>query len=228
LGILYCGDPHGDWRAILRAADAARPGALVLLGDMGLRRPLEEEVRPALDAGARVLWIAGNHDVDSEDGPGFLFGSALAGGNLSGRVAAVGGLRVAGLGGVFQARVWHPRAGGGVVFRSRAEMAARLPRGDLWRGGLPRKALAAVWREDYEALWDQRADVLVTHEAPSCHRHGFAEIDELARSMGARLVVHGHHHESYGAELEGGIAVAGIGRAEARAVALPPAPALLP
>ena len=30
-------------------------------------------------------------------------------------------------------------------------------------------------------------DVLVTHEAPSCHRHGFAAIDRLAEAAAARL-----------------------------------------
>lgn len=36
---------------------------------------------------------------------------------------------------------------------------------------------------DYEGLKNQRADILVTHEAPSAHRHGFA-IDDLARRLG--------------------------------------------
>jgi hypothetical protein len=56
--------------------------------------------------------------------------------------------------------------------------------------------------------------VLVTHEAPSCHRHGFAAIDRLAEVAAARLIVHGHHHESYAAKLPGGIDVRGLGFAE--------------
>jgi hypothetical protein len=44
----------------------------------------------------------------------------------------------------------------------------------------------AIWREDIEALAAQRADVLVTHEAPSSHPSGVAVIDALARRMGAR------------------------------------------
>ncbi|MBT2320799.1 hypothetical protein J7E62_00295 [Variovorax paradoxus] len=37
-----------------------------------------------------------------------------------------------------------------------------------------------------------KADILVSHEAPAAHPFGFAAVDELAISLGARLVVHGH------------------------------------
>ncbi|GCL66129.1 hypothetical protein AQPW35_52100 [Rubrivivax pictus] len=36
--------------------------------------------------------------------------------------------------------------------------------------------------------------MLVTHEAPSWHDHGFAALDSLAVRMGVRWLVHGHHH----------------------------------
>ena len=48
----------------------------------------------------------------------------------------------------------------------------------------------------YQRLGRLRADILVTHEAPSAHVHGFMAIDDLAIQLGAKLVVHGHHHES--------------------------------
>lgn len=44
--------------------------------------------------------------------------------------------------------------------------------------------LSTIFWDIYEKLWEQRADILVTHEAPSCHRNGFSAIDELAQSMG--------------------------------------------
>ncbi len=59
-----------------------------------------------------------------------------------------------------------------------------------------------------------RADVLVTHEAPSCHKHGFAGIDVAAAACRARLVVHGHHHATYDGVLPGGVRVKGLGKAE--------------
>lgn len=58
------------------------------------------------------------------------------------------------------------------------------------------KHKSSIFWETYEQLWDQRADILVTHEAPSCHPHGFEAIDDLARAMGVRAVFHGHHHDS--------------------------------
>jgi hypothetical protein len=47
-----------------------------------------------------------------------------------------------------------------------------------------------------------RADILVTHEAPSTHPHGFAALDELARAMSVSKTFHGHHHDrlDYSAE----------------------------
>ena len=52
----------------------------------------------------------------------------------------------------------------------------------------------AIWPEDYDYLASQRADILVTHEAPRSHPAGNAALDALARAMGASLIVHGHHH----------------------------------
>ena len=68
--------------------------------------------------------------------------------------------------------------------------------------GLLRQHHSTIWWEDYEQLWDQKADILVTHEAPSSHNHGFTEIDDLAFAMNAKRVFHGHHHINYSAELK--------------------------
>jgi predicted phosphodiesterase len=54
---------------------------------------------------------------------------------------------------------------------------------------------SSIFWDTYARLWDQQADILVTHEAPSIHPHGFAAIDELAQSMGVHSVFHGHHHD---------------------------------
>jgi len=55
----------------------------------------------------------------------------------------------------------------------------------------------------------QQADILVTHEAPSCHKHGFHEIDLLAQTMGVSHIFHGHHHQYYTATLANGISLCG-------------------
>ena len=72
----------------------------------------------------------------------------------------------------------------------------------------------AIFPEDVQALLGLRADVLVTHEAPSCHRHGFVGIDQAAALCRARMVVHGHHHESYQGTLPSGVPVRGLGKAD--------------
>ena len=64
-----------------------------------------------------------------------------------------------------------------------------------WRDGLPRQHRSSIFPEDYFHLVSQQADILVTHEAPSAHPHGFAAIDELARSMKVGKAFHGHHHD---------------------------------
>lgn len=74
---------------------------------------------------------------------------------------------------------------------------------------------AAIFPEDIEALRGVRADVLVAHEAPSCHRSGFVGIDTAANVTAARLVIHGRHHESGTGRVPSGIPVRGLGRAEA-------------
>ncbi|HLH76542.1 MAG TPA: hypothetical protein VKV28_07020 [Candidatus Binataceae bacterium] len=88
-------------------------------------------------------------------------------------------MRVAGLDGIFRGKRWMPDPG--------APRDAQTPRWhnrDEWlhdtrheRESPYRQQLVG---EDSERLWEQRADVLVCHEAPSCHQHRFAALDDLA------------------------------------------------
>ena len=71
----------------------------------------------------------------------------------------------------------------------------------------------SIWPEDYDYLAGQKADILVTHEAPSSHPAGVAALDALARAMGARLIVHGHHHVNYLATAEDGLQALGVAAA---------------
>ena len=198
------------------------PEDVVLLGDMECHAPLDALVTPILATGARLHWIHGNHDADG--GPEMWANLAdparnplTAGGALHGRVASIGRLRVAGLGGTFRARVWTPPAA--PRLHARAELDDDIASlGPEWlppaRATL-RAALAnmAIWAEDVTALAAQRADILVTHEAPSSHPAGVAVIEGLARDMGAKLIVHGHHHIGYRARAADGLTVQGVGAA---------------
>jgi hypothetical protein len=123
------------------------------------------------------------------------------------------GVRIAGLPGVFKPRIWHP-ADAAPSFWTRAAFLASLRPGEAWRDGLPLFHRDTIFPEDFDHLATLGCDILVTHEAPSCHPHGFAVIDVLAKTCGARLIVHGHHHQSYTAFLSNGIGVRGLGLAE--------------
>lgn len=195
--VLYCGDPHGSFNHIIEAAAQTGASAVLLLGDMEPTRPLHEELEPILDL---VWWIPGNHDADSDDLWNRVWGSDLADRNVNGRVVTLrDGTRLAGLGGVFRESVWHPSPGaarGDVpAFLSRKEHTTSTPLRDRWRGGHPRRHLGTVYADEMNWLSELRADVLITHEAPGYHPHGFELLDTLAQSMHVRALVHGHHHD---------------------------------
>lgn len=221
---MFVGDVHRQWGHVRHglAGLAAPPRHLVLLGDMECHEPLDRLVGPLLGERTRLHWIFGNHDSDG--GPEMWANLADAGRNpqtaegaLHGRVIEIGGMRIAGLGGTFHSRVWSPPRS--PRLHRRAELAADLARlGPGWSvdaaESLGRNLAAmAIWPEDVAALAGMRADVLVTHEAPSSHPMGAGAIDELARAMGARLVVHGHHHVSYRARAADGLEVQGVAAA---------------
>jgi hypothetical protein len=207
--LLFAGDPHGDFAPILRACLALSPGTLILAGDCGCQAPLSQVLAPAIALGWDVRWILGNHDTETEAAFDNLTGHA---GDLGLRVATAGGLRIGGLPGVFKPRVWQP--GEAPSFHTRAAFQAALRPGEAWRGGLPLFHRDTIFPEDFDRLAALACDILVSHEAPSCHPHGFAVIDAVAEACGARLIVHGHHHRSYEAVLPNGIRVRGLGLAE--------------
>ncbi len=211
--ILFAGDCHGEFRQIAEAVVQTAPEAVILLGDLELRRPLHEELASVMHR-AEVWWIPGNHEFEDEASYDRVFDSSLSHRNLHGQVVEVGGYRIAGLGGVFHRKIWDPKHPGGSTprFSKRTDYLAQMGKGNAWRGGLPLRRRGAIWKEDLDMLACQRADILVTHEAPSCHPLGYVAIDELAESMGVQLIVHGHHHETYRKAFSGGV-VQGVGQA---------------
>ncbi len=209
--ILFAGDPHRNFSPILRACRARPPGTLIVTGDFDCPVPVTEAFGPALDMGWRLHWILGNHDCETETAYDNLVGD-LPAGDLGWRVIDIDGTRVGGLPGVFRPSVWLPPEA--PRFHDPDAFLASQPPGRLWRDGLPLWHRDSIFPRDMEAFAGQRCDILVTHEAPSCHRHGFCAIDDLADACGARLIVHGHHHESYRDRLANGIDVRGLGLAE--------------
>ncbi len=194
---------------------------VVLLGDLECHAPLDVLAEPLLAEADSLHWIFGNHDYDG--GPEMwtrlvdpTLNPVTAAGALHGRVVEVNGVRIAGLGGTFRPNVWAPPRE--PKLRSRRELPHLLPiLGPGWTEESAARlgeslAAVAIWPEDVAALAEQRADVLVTHEAPSSHSDGLAVIDDLARAMGARLVVHGHHHITYrSVSADGALQAQGVG-----------------
>lgn len=195
--LMFFGDPHGDLEPVIVAVERLRPEAIVLLGDIQARRPLHLELQPILDR-TEVWFIHGNHDTDSSLEYDNLWGSELADRNLNGRVVEVAGYKVAGLGGIFRSKVWDPRRPVEEAAFASADALRQAMRPEArWRGGIARRHRSSIFPEDYQQLLrSQPADILVTHEAPSAHPHGWKVIDELAEALGVQLVVHGHHHQN--------------------------------
>jgi hypothetical protein len=213
--LYFCGDPHGDFSTLLALVDSP-VGTVVIVGDLELPAPVSAVLAPLFAAGFDVRYIIGNHDFDAGAHQLLWLTGDKGGhpaGDIHGKVADLEGVRTAGLGGVFKGRVWSPKVGP-PKYPSRADwMAANRQR---WMGGLPLHMRDVIWQEDVEMLGKQRADVLVTHEGPSSvwKDMGFSVLDDLAEAVGARWLVHGHHHHSGVSVLSNGIRVKALGIGE--------------
>lgn len=195
--LMFFGDPHGDLKPVIAAVDRFRPEAIVLLGDIQARRPLHIELGLILDL-TEVWFIHGNHDTDSDADYDNLWGSELVDSNLHGRIVEIAGYKVAGLGGIFRSKIWDPRRPiEEAAFVSADALRRSMSREERWRDGIARRHRSTIFPDVYlQLLRSQPADILVTHEAPAVHPHGWQAIDELAERLGVQLVVHGHHHQN--------------------------------
>ena len=190
--LFFCGDTHGQFDHLIEAARLHKPAAMILLGDIQATAPLHEIFAPVMEH-TEIWFIHGNHDTDSVAQYDHLYNSSLASNNLHGRVCEVAGYRIAGLGGIFRGQIWMP--GQAQRFFDPAAFMAAGGRGNQWRTGVSRKHRSSIFPSDIAGLQGQKADILVTHEAPSCHPHGFVPIDHLARQLKVSVSFHGHHHD---------------------------------
>jgi predicted phosphodiesterase len=208
--ILFAGDPHGDFVPVIAAVQTYQPAAVVLLGDYDLKKPFEQYLEAIMDK-TQIYWIPGNHDFEPALHHHKLFSSRLAEQGLHLNAIEGAGLRMAGLGGIFLGRVWYPPQS--PRWQSKQHYLQRKSQNARY-SELSLKYQSAIWPDEWEALKDLKADILVTHEAPRSHRHGFIAIDQLAEAMGVRKVFHGHLHEHYSARIRKGIQVFGVGNAK--------------
>ncbi|CAM8621434.1 MPP_superfamily domain containing protein [Comamonadaceae bacterium] len=195
--IWFLGDVHGSFTHIEQALLAAdiKPRWLVFLGDIDIHHmPFSQTLEPLRKSypGIKVGFIHGNHDADTYDHWDCLHGAGEAVA-LHGQVVDLDGVKVASLGGTFLDRVWMPPKQ--PIFHSKSESMNRGPF-QFRDGQRPNPAyLGAIYPDDFDQLAEQRADILITHEAPGCHPFGFQKIDELARSLGVLRSFHGHTHD---------------------------------
>lgn len=199
--IWFLGDVHGRLDHIGRALQPMQPVLqqeptwLVFLGDIELPGvTFREALAPLREAfpAIKVAFIHGNHDADTHEAWAALHdaGDAVV---LHGQVVDLDGVRVAGLGGNFLGRVWYPPEAPKIASRNAATY--RHPN-LIKRGQLHAPVLhGAIYQDELEALAALQADVLVTHEAPSCHHHGWPVLDQLARDLGVVRAFHGHTHD---------------------------------
>ena len=94
--------------------------------------------------------------------------------------------KVAGLGGVFRGQIWMPPASP-CYSSPRRIYQKKLGKATTWRGGLPRRHRSTIFSSVYDKLKECKADVLVTHEAPSIHAKGFECLDILADQLGVNI-----------------------------------------
>lgn len=191
----YCGDTHGDLSHIVRTFERAaqKPEAIVHLGDITPDAPLHEVLPEYLHD--LFWWIPGNHDYDRPELMARVFKSRLANRCLHRRVMNVAGVRTAGLGGHFKGRIWMPPQA--PEYKKRSRKVADD---------------GAIWPEDIAQLSNNRAEVLVTHEAPTSYGRGSIAINDLAKALGVKRLYHGHHHVDYVSEINRGqTIVVGVG-----------------
>ncbi len=198
--IYFLGDVHGNFDHILPVLQAddpkdGHPKTVIFLGDIEAQRPFEDEIVPLLAAGIEVWFIHGNHDTDNRQNWTHLLPYWRR--NLHGHVVTIEGLRIAGLGGVFRGEVWYPPEDPGHVSYAALEKSEESrPQVKAQRNERALKHSSTIFPDVFDDLAHQRADILVTHEAPSCHPHGFEVIDLLAQKMGVQTLFHGHQHDS--------------------------------
>lgn len=204
--ILFAGDPHGNFKPLIAAVHQYKPEAVVLLGDYDLAEPLEKYLHEIMDL-TDIWWIAGNHDFETPLKHKNLFTSALADKGLHLKVIEIAGLKIAGLGGIFLGRVWYPPQHPKWLNKQHFLLNQFAGKSDV---ELSLKYKSAIWHDEFEALKTLKADILVTHEAPGSHKHGFRVIGELAAAMGVKHIFHGHLHENYSRVIKNNIRVFGV------------------
>lgn len=195
--IWFVGDVHGEFKYVARSLVAAKvqPRWIVFVGDLDIDdKPFREVLEPVRrwDSSIQIAFIDGNHDADTHEHWEMLHdcGDAVP---LHGKVVDMGAVRVAGLGGHFVGKVWYPPAEPQFMDQKEALRGGAF----RFRGGerpAP-KYLAAIYPDQVIRMESLRADIFVTHEAPSCHTAWIRCAGRPGAVLGGKKSFHGHHHD---------------------------------
>lgn len=209
--ILFYADAHTYFDMLLTAYKRRKEDieAVFLLGDQCPETDLQTILK---EIDCPVKFILGNHDADRDYWLENHF--SVWHSHLHCNVFEINGIRVTGLSGVFREKIWHP--GYAKVWETRQELIdyQKMRREKGFCGWLPRKHWCSIFPEDFNKLLDIETDILITHEAPDTYKYGFSIINELVELLGAKILIHGHHHVSYTAYTKQGIKVIGLGKKE--------------
>ncbi|MCT8645854.1 metallophosphoesterase, partial [Glaesserella parasuis] len=167
--ILFAGDPHGSYAHLYPFVQERENVALVILGDLQLTTTAELD---KLAQHCDIWFIHGNHDSKTVAAYDAIWGTAWKERNLHGRVINIQGTKIAGLGGVFRGHIWMPPHR--PMFFDPIHYCQYSPQERIWRGGVPLRHRTSIFPSDVEGLETQKADILITHEAPRPHPQGFA------------------------------------------------------
>ncbi len=193
--ILFAGDPHGSFDHLypfLTPDENGQKPALVILGDLHITHP--DELNPIAER-CDLWFIHGNHDTKTASVYDALMGSHWQERNLHGKVQEIQGVRIAGLGGIFRGKIWMPPAPPHYV--DPIHLCQYCNEEQLWRRGTPLRHRSSIFPADIDGLRQQKADILITHEAPRPHPYGFRVLNDLARDLGVKRLFHGHHHDNF-------------------------------
>ncbi len=213
--VIFYGEADGELAPLLEACGEECPHAVVLLGCSVLPRSGHAGLSALSAAGVDVRWLHGRPVPDAAHQVVQLHDGHPRG-RLHQCIAALGGMLVAGLGGVFEKGVWYPKTDmqGYAPAMSPLE-AARVLVPDGLRLRRTRTAVhGAIFPGDHAVLRGRRADVLASFEAPTIRPDGFFAVDKVAYDCHARLVVHAQGAAASRASLPTGVPVRGVDRRE--------------
>lgn len=212
--IIIGGDPHGNFSPLLRAIKEHKPCAVLLVGDIEAEKNLDE----IFPEDTNLWWIHGNHEFENEQMWQNIVTSKWGNNNLHNRVIEIDGQRIAGIGGTFNKHLWLPPE---MPIHDNYASWEEANKNDKYFHTKKNDAIGAIFYDDYIQMMDMKADILITHEAPTCHPYGNEAIDELAQAMGIQKLFHGHHHDNldYSDDIDRlGFHVHGVGKAGVTAI----------